>query len=389
MAKTRKKKQAGKKKITASRSGPPRCSPAPDPQGESKFFQLLPQELRDNICTHLWSSTRLAYGLRATARIGRIRIKPAPNALALLQTCRRAKMENEEVWIGQVLPSFEDPETMLDKLTSLPLATLSKLRKLRIVGDPLLLSYGYDDVFYRLSSTLALLPGLRLDTLTVLGTRTASVSYQTLDRLIEESRGWKELRYICHSSEILAFERSIPFWAELDEDERHWYWRKPQPAHWQTLLEERDGYQSKPSVVIYRSIVPDSPNSVLHTNIRVSFEQKVPKDEEARAFGITQDAGLMADGEKNKELMIIVKRGTGIDYEQKKDSPLLEIDIRRDVPGKTWKEIRYECIDRLTMEDDDFGSLSSDDDDDRYPVEVDAYDDADRYTWPPLHFMTD
>lgn len=256
-------------------------------------------------------------------------------------------MENEEVWIGQVLFNFEDPETMLDKLTALPFATLSRLRHLRIVGDPLLLSYGHcTDIYYYPSSILTLLPGLRLDTLTVIGVRSAAVNYQILDRLIYESCGWKELCFISPTSKLLAFERCIPFRLQ-HRDKKYWYWRQPQPAHWQTFLEERDGCQSNPSVVIYRSTVPDSPNSVLDANFRVGFEQKVPKDTWAKeAFGLIQDAELMADGERNKELMVIVKRGTGVDYEHKRDSPFLTSDIRRAMPGKGWEDIRYECINR-------------------------------------------
>lgn len=40
---------------------------------------------------------------------------------------------------------------------------------LRVEGSTLMLSYEDDDVYYRLASMLGLLPGLRLDTLTVLG----------------------------------------------------------------------------------------------------------------------------------------------------------------------------------------------------------------------------
>ncbi|RYP77338.1 hypothetical protein DL771_001133 [Monosporascus sp. 5C6A] len=348
------------------------------------LFQLLPQELRNEIYSHVSFSTRLAYGRRAVSPIGRIRIKPAPNALAILQSCRRAKEEIGDTWIGQILFSFEDPETMLDKLTALPLGILPKMRHLRVLGDTLMLSYGDEDgdedVYYRLASTLRLLPGLRLDTLTVLGVRTKEVSYDTLNGLIRESCGWKELRYISHSSEVLGFARLEPFHLG-DEVEKHKYWRKPQPAHWQSVLEDRDGALSRPSVTIYRSTVSDCPGSVIDANTRARFEQKMPQDTVAQeAFGITEDAGLMADGERGKEVMIIAKRGSGIDYEQKKDSPFIKSDIRRDMPGKTWKEIRYECIDRIFADVDD--SLLTDDKDEE-TAEIDAYEDVDEYVWPP------
>ncbi|RYP02220.1 hypothetical protein DL764_005900 [Monosporascus ibericus] len=349
------------------------------------LFQL-PQELRNQIYSHVFFSTRLAYGRRAVSQIRRITIKPAPNALAILQTCRQAKEEIGDTWISQILFSFEDPETMLDKLTALPSGILPKIRHLRVLGDTLMLSFGDDDVYYRLASTLALLPGLRLDTLTVLGLRANDVSYDTLNGLIRESCGWKELRYISHSSEMLGFAR-LELFHLGDEVRKHRYWRKPQPAHWQSVLEDRDGALSRPSVTIYRSTVSDCPGSVINANTRARFEQKMPQDTVAQeAFGITEDAGLMADGERGKEVMIIAKRGSGIDYEQKKDSPFIASDIRRDLPGKNWKEIRYECIDGIFADDDD--SLLIDDKDEE-TAEIDAYEDVDEYVWPPLHFTTD
>lgn len=48
----------------------------------------------------------------------RIIVKPAPNALAVLKTCRRTKNEIGNTWIAQVL-SFEHPETMLDQTDGL------------------------------------------------------------------------------------------------------------------------------------------------------------------------------------------------------------------------------------------------------------------------------
>ncbi|WAO97089.1 Hypothetical protein NCS54_01479500 [Fusarium falciforme] len=383
MAKTRKKKNSRHRAKTLREP-----TFAADPQDKSRLFQHLPQELRDKICSHVFFSTGLAYSRRAVDRVDRIRIKPAQNALAMLQTCRRAKEEIGDTWIGQVFFSFEDPKTMLDILTALPPGTLSKMRHLRVLGDPLRLSYEDDDVYYRLASTLRLLLGLRLDTLTVLGTPPYQVSYDTLNGLISESCGWKELRYISNSSEVLGFPR-LELLHSDDEVEKHWYWRKPQPAHWQRVLEARDGALSRPSVAIYRSTVSGCLGSVMNANTRERFEQKMPEHPATReAFGIIEDAGLVADGEIDKEIMFIIKRGTGVDYEQNSDSPFIESDIRRDMPGKSWKEIRYECIDSIFSDDDDSLLLSYDEDDEG-TAEIDAYDDVVEYVWPPLRFLTE
>lgn len=86
--------------------------------------------------------------------------------------------------------------------------------------------------------------------------------------------------------------------------------------------------------------------------------------------------------------MVIVKRGSGVNYEEKKDSPFIESDIRRDLPEMTWKQIRALCIDnQFGDEDEEGGWPPSDEEDD--PVEADVYKDVDEYIWTPLHFNLD
>lgn len=255
---------------------------------------------------------------------------------------------------------------MLDKLTTLPPGTISKLRHMRVLGNNLALvsdeAKGF--VYYELHSALKLLPGLRLDTLTVLGTSIPKISYVVLDGLIRDSYGWKELRYISHTSRMLGYAMPIFF---TPDDEK--YWRKPQPTYWQHVMEDRDGSLSEPSVVIYRSTVPDSPGSVLNANTRVEFEQ-VPEDGDAEEhFGLAYESELMVDGEENKELMVVVKRGKGVDYEEKEDSPFIDEDIRRDFPGETWDE----RIDRF-IDDDVDGTV------------IDQYQDVDEIVGSAAHF---
>lgn len=375
MAKTWKKNKSGRKPREPAQ--PP--DPAADPQTGSRLF-LLPQELRDVIYAHLFASTRLSHGERYVTRLACLRIRPAPNGLALLRTCRRARAEIADSWLGMVLFSFEDPETMLDKLTAIPREVLGKVRRVRVTGDTLMLSYGDQDVYYRLTSALALLTGLRLDTLTVLGPRMAQVSYDTLDGLISDSRGWRELQYVCYTSEVLSFKRMpLSFGDE--------YRRKPQPSHWQGVLERRDGKGSGAVVEIYRSTLPDSPGSVLRPETRAPFTQEAPRDAAAREdFGLEEDAALMADGERDKEVLVVARRGDEVDYGQGEDS-FVDYDIRWHFPGKTWAEIRAECIDRFGVEGEDWSSDDDYDDGGGEPVEADVYWDVDEVAWPPLHYL--
>ena len=96
---------------------------------------------------------------------------------------------------------------MLDKLSALPSATLSQIRHARVGGRPLILRPigERQDVIYKLLWVLKLLPGLRLDRLTVLGSSRGEIAYDTLEGLIVDGNGWRELHFITPSSEMLSF----------------------------------------------------------------------------------------------------------------------------------------------------------------------------------------
>lgn len=127
----------------------------------------------------------------------------------------------------------------------------------------------------------------------------------------------------------------------------------------------------------------------MNANTRERFEQGMPEHAATReTFGITEDAVLMADAERGKEIMFIIKRGTRVDYEQKNGSRLIASDIRRDMPGKSWKEIRYECIDSIFADDDDSQLLIYGECDEG-TAEIDTFDDVDMHVWPPFRFLTE
>ncbi|KID96849.1 hypothetical protein MAJ_07235, partial [Metarhizium majus ARSEF 297] len=348
---------------------------------ESSWFFQLPQELRISIYGYLFLSTRVSHGRRPVRRIAEIRITPAPHSLALLRTCRRVRTEIGDSWLGQVLFSFEDTETMMVKLTALSTATLSKIRHLRIRGETLMLSFGDEDVYYRLVHILKLLPGLQLDTFTVLNMYGESVSYDVLNTLIKYGEGWKELRFISHGSSLLGYAQPPDIFNDEHFNER--YQRKPQPAHWVSAMNSRDGIENQPSVTIYRSTLAGEACSVINEATRVLFEQTPPGKGKAAAFATQEYAPIMSRGEKAKELMVVVKRGKGVHYQERKQSPYLPVigDIRKDCPRMTWAEIQKKYID---CEVDD-GFVFSDDADDG-PKSVDIYEHVDEYEWTPLNF---
>jgi hypothetical protein len=279
---------------------------------------------------------------------------------------------------------------MLDKLSVLPANTLSKIRHMRVSSDTLLLTYPDGDfVFHRLAPVFKLLPGLQLDQITVLGDCGGLVNYDTLNGLIKDGNGWKTLRYICCSSEMLGF----PSQHDGPHAMSNWqwqpdYWRKPQPKHWQNVMEGRDGVSSNPSVTVYRAREPALYGAILDPNKRVNFEQKLRQDQHSRPYVFPADPELVTGDEQRKEMMVIVRRGSGVDYEEKKGSPFIEDDIRRGFPGMTWKQIRAVCFDNLDDGEAD-SRLYSDEESDSVEVEVDVYKDVDEFVWTPLHLNTD
>ncbi|KAK1758856.1 hypothetical protein QBC47DRAFT_336340 [Echria macrotheca] len=357
----------------------PRTTGDIDLQQASLFFRRFPQEIRDNIYRAVFESTRLR-----SATEYYLKKKPALNSLALLRTCRRVKMEIGTAWLGWVRFYFEDTEALLDKLTPLPINTLSQLRRVTVSGETLHLVHPGLISQFRLVSVLKLLPGLRLDELTVIGGPDYRVCYDALNGLIDQGSGWKVLRYITFASEMLGLPEN------QHGDNYYNYYRDAQPSHWQAMLENRDGILSRPSVTIYRATQPAQHGKILDPTKRVKYEQKPFVNSEE----FLRDFFLMADGERNKEMMVVVKRGAGVDYEEKGEPALRYGDIYEGMEEKTWEFVRRTCLDFSDDEDDDYpfsdeedDDYSSSDEEDDTPYEArdliqyDTYRDADEYVW--------
>ncbi|KAI0548471.1 hypothetical protein F4679DRAFT_585461 [Xylaria curta] len=232
---------------------------------------------------------------------------------------------------------------MLTKLVPLPMVTLSKIRHMRIIAENLRFRLGFGrSRWYHTVHFLKLLPGLRLDTLTVIGTYDGKRNYHILNMFIRHGQGWKELRYIS-PSQLLGFPLTYRIIQEgVNITDR--YQRKPQPADWNDAMNSRDGATSQPSVAMYRSNTWYGDNCIKAT--RVKYEQEPPGPGEEDEFSKQRYGNLMLFNERYKELRVVVRRGRGIDYQEKLGSPFLAIDdIRQDFPGMTWAEIKRQYID--------------------------------------------
>jgi hypothetical protein len=230
------------------------------------------------------------------------------------------------------------------------------------------------DVYYRIPFILNLLQGLCLDSLLVLGDTIPEISYQTIEFFINYGYGWKELRFITHNSAVLAFKNMTG-----DAIGPPLYRREPQPQAWNEAILRRDGQDSGASVTIYRSTRLDS-GSVLEPSTRQPFNQNVTSPETLRNFGKEADQELLSDGEREKELLIVVRRGCNADISNVGKVQLNGFDLGEWTNGMTWAEIRKECIDRNPSgeSDDEFSYAMLDED-----FETDFYDDPDEYQFLP------
>ncbi|KAF7544459.1 hypothetical protein G7046_g9782 [Stylonectria norvegica] len=346
-----------------------------DNQEKSLFFRILPQEIRDEIYRHVFNSTRLSYGRRILDVHMTITIKTSPSALALLRTNRRITKEIGKSWLGQLLFNFESLEAMLHKLTALPVDIVSRIRRVRVFGDHIRLQDRDPRGKISLQIVLAMIPNLCLDVLTVLCRRADSHhvdSYTTLESLIEDSCGWKELRYISNNSALVAF--TIARSWEIDG--RIFRLHEPPLARWQRVLDERDGACTTPTIAMYRSTELYRPNSNFHAKTRVPLLYASRAQSKALQNAQTNPNRntLKPAGEGGEDVMIIVRRGLGVDYEQKEDSVYVSHQINESwAQGKNWKDI---CRQYLGLH----GDVDVDKDE---GFMIDVYGDAEDYMWPP------
>jgi len=310
-----------------------RPSMAMNTQSSSVFFHRLPQEIRDSIYAHLFSSTKFTFGYRAnghselpdgTGLVHYATVKPEPNGLALLRACRRAKLEIGDSWLTRVQFWFTDAKAMLDRLSVPGPDTVSKIRSLTVYGKPFILTSEHHTASYTIESAFRLLPGLRLDQLTVLSSGRQCIDSATLSAFIKKGSGWKTLRYVTYDKPTFAALHELHHGAPIGES--------LPPMGWQSNLEARDGKVSRPSVTVYHA-------------------KTTPQDPIEAAEALWHA----------KKTMIVAKRGSGVDYQENTIPPHIYLEerqnsgevtreeicatamgdhVRWDFPGMTWAQIR-------------------------------------------------
>lgn len=167
-----------------------------NPQSSCPLF-LLPQELRDQIYSFVFTSTMLDkspliyYESDGT---------PPYQKLSLLRTCHRLSADIGTSWISQVTIEFDRPYDLIDALKPLPLTTLTQIRHLILGAYIFKYPRAEMDVFLiRNDEVLKLLLPIPLDVLTIYEPITCRGAYleELLDKLIRLSNGhWKMLQML-------------------------------------------------------------------------------------------------------------------------------------------------------------------------------------------------
>ncbi|EUC33693.1 hypothetical protein COCCADRAFT_26052 [Bipolaris zeicola 26-R-13] len=305
---------------------------SPGTNDSSRLLQL-PRELRDEIWELVFNSTRLTFGLQYTPRYGERYLKPAPHSLALLRVCRQINAETRDIWMQRVLFNFEDPQTMLNRLSDLPESTVSRIRHVRLIGSPMMRYLkGFDDLMYRHESIFQLLPTLRLDCLTIFAVAAAAPEYDAITNLVNRGNGWKELRYITRSSRMLGFGPSRSHGSRETGD----ICRQPQPRFWNKRLLNRDGEGSGSVVQVFRALDEDDVTAVLDPLRREPFEQN-PEEHLVKGFGRVDDEGLTRGAGARRALLVVVKRGDSVDVSQKSPGYGKERDMKARFKKRTWR----------------------------------------------------
>ena len=246
---------------------------------------------------------------------------------------------------------------MLQKLRPLDPSTLAKVRRIRITGRAPMpsLESNHQNPYHGWTPVLKKLPGLCLDTLTVLGDHIPSGrgDLADLDQLIRQGDGWKELYYLSHNSTVLELHTKLGYWW------RHDFHSAPRLSNLNSALVMHDGPTA--SVSIYRSIhVAENGRMISRPATREAISCRGPGPiEEA------ERKAAMDPHEMKKEVLVIACRGKGVDCAVK-PLPSDFLDVKM-VPRRNIYDVLY-----------DWDSNN-----------VDTYKHVDDYKWTPLHSHRD
>jgi hypothetical protein len=266
----------------------------------SPTLLALPAELRLVIFEYLFHSI--------TVRIGFEQTDTRSNHTSILSTCRLIHREAASLLTKNILLHFGNTPAMLDLLSTLPSSLLSQLRRVRVKVGLIPLNNFNKSYYPRhfLYEVLPLLAGLKLDLLVVedgyheRGTEIehwpgSEPTYQEIQGLIRID-GWKELHFLSLVPNLLCLENKLPCHPFLQDRDHFIY-------PWDMDLKRRDGANSGAGVKMY---VAREPGVRPEMRVEGALHDIVHGPSNPNKHG----------AKVSRELILIVKRGSTIDYTQ-------------------------------------------------------------------------
>ncbi|KAH6637049.1 hypothetical protein F5144DRAFT_569542 [Chaetomium tenue] len=258
---------------------------------------------------------------------------------------------------------------MLDKLSAIPLETLSKIRHMRVSGEALDWIIQRREVFYTLGEALEVLPGLCLDQLTVVCTADKIASYHTFCQLVLRGRGWKTLRFVHPTAAVVSSPKDLSNLLSIlgDYVRQRNTWRALQFEPGQTVPGFRNGWELGLSMTVYHARESGHRGLIPQPNECVEYKRKPVRQLPGWYPDVApKDTYPMGKGEKGKELMVVAKR---------EGPPLVNGHLGKPVQGPTWYEIGQPSPWTNGRMLPEVPSLRT----------VDDYNDPEEHVWTPRH----
>ncbi|RAL63046.1 hypothetical protein DID88_004131 [Monilinia fructigena] len=352
-------------KINSCTGGNQASTSSPCPGSSKKMLMNCPPEVRQMIFKEYFDSTRLTFGYRQINYQFR-KVLPTHNALAILSVCRLINQEAGDLWMSRVLLNFEDGKSLLDKLSSLPEATLGAIRHIRtrMINEELQAPDGMREQFVH---DLHLLPDLNLNRLQIVSPwGFENLKYfgcPDISRFITTNFPCKELCLITPNSPFHKADTWTP--AEVSTA------FSAQINSWATGLEEKGDAAPRLTISVIQSTEPNSNRTVnvFNDSARQVLEETVVSTGAMESKIVDPDTSMTGTDEKTVAEIS--------DSEAGSDQDKL----------RTWLgDVRDEYL--LGRENDDLENMTTGD---LFPwphemrpayVIIDKYNDVDDIIWP-------
>jgi hypothetical protein len=242
--------------------------------------------------------------------------------LAVLQTCKLFYHEAKKSLYGNLTIHCRKTEFMVGALNSLDQDQLSSLKHLQFYANTIFIKLPPESVVQTTlpwHDALLMFPGLRLDTCTVFANPYCMERfpyafrkvYRETERLVEGSRGWKELQYFSTDEECLV-------WTVMQDIRMRGH---SQPGNWDSKIKSRDGVASGSGVEMSIARGSGGDSGLQYTKSEQETLERT--DDVVRARDIAEpldletldrgaeDEKILLDSKRSLEVMVVIRRGVG------------------------------------------------------------------------------